>query len=63
LEVIPLAPEPIQKQDGSTKNDCERKCGPPIAGENPPGRTLAQTPAKGREGYGGGVLGVGRGAE
>ena len=23
-EVFPLAPEPIQKQDGSTKNDCER---------------------------------------
>jgi len=23
-EVIPLAPEPIQKQDGSCKNDCER---------------------------------------
>ncbi len=23
-EVIPLAPEPIQKQDGRTKNDCER---------------------------------------
>jgi len=23
-EGIPLAPEPIQKQDGSTKNDCER---------------------------------------
>jgi hypothetical protein len=23
-EVVPLAPEPIQKQDGSTKNDCER---------------------------------------
>ena len=23
-EVIPLAPEPIIKQDGSTKNDCER---------------------------------------
>ena len=23
-EVIPLAPEPIQKQDGATKNDCER---------------------------------------
>ena len=23
-EVIPLAPEPIQKQDGSRKNDCER---------------------------------------
>ena len=23
-EVIPLAPEPIQKQDGSDKNDCER---------------------------------------
>lgn len=23
-EVIPLAPEPIQKQDGNTKNDCER---------------------------------------
>jgi hypothetical protein len=24
-EVIPLAPEPIQKQDGNTKNDCERE--------------------------------------
>ncbi len=23
-EVIPLAPEPIQRQDGHTKNDCER---------------------------------------
>jgi hypothetical protein len=23
-EVIPLAPEPIRKQDGNTKNDCER---------------------------------------
>ena len=23
-EVIPLAPEPIQKQDGNSKNDCER---------------------------------------
>jgi hypothetical protein len=23
-EVIPVAPEPIQKQDGSSKNDCER---------------------------------------
>lgn len=23
-EVIPLAPEPIQKQDGASKNDCER---------------------------------------
>ena len=23
-EVVPLAPEPIRKQDGSTKNDCER---------------------------------------
>jgi hypothetical protein len=23
-QVIPFAPEPIQKQDGSTKNDCER---------------------------------------
>jgi hypothetical protein len=23
-EVVPLAPEPIQKQDGSSKNDCER---------------------------------------
>jgi len=23
-EVIPLAPEPIQRQDGQTKNDCER---------------------------------------
>jgi len=26
-EVIPLAPEPIQKQDGSDKNDCERNAG------------------------------------
>lgn len=26
-EVIPLAPEPIQKQDGNTKNDCEREAG------------------------------------
>ena len=24
-EVIPLPPEPIRKQDGQTKNDCERK--------------------------------------
>src|SRR5207245_10273244 len=23
-EVLPLAPEPIQKADGDTKNDCER---------------------------------------
>lgn len=23
-EVVPLAPEPIIKQDGTTKNDCER---------------------------------------
>jgi len=23
-EVVPLAPEPIEKQDGSEKNDCER---------------------------------------
>ena len=26
-EVIPLAPEPIVQQDGSTKNDCERNAG------------------------------------
>lgn len=26
-EVIPLAPEPIQRQDGQTKNDCERNAG------------------------------------
>jgi len=26
-EVIPLAPEPIQRQDGHTKNDCERNAG------------------------------------
>ena len=26
-EVIPLAPEPVIKQDGSTKNDCERNAG------------------------------------
>ncbi len=26
-EVIPLAPEPIIKQDGETKNDCERNAG------------------------------------
>lgn len=26
-EVIPLAPEPIVKQDGSSKNDCERNAG------------------------------------
>ena len=26
-EVIPLAPEPIIKQDGTTKNDCERNAG------------------------------------
>ena len=23
-EVFPLAPEPIRKEDGTTKNDCER---------------------------------------
>ncbi|MEA3283229.1 MAG: hypothetical protein U9Q68_11895, partial [Euryarchaeota archaeon] len=26
-EVIPLSPEPIIKQDGETKNDCERNAG------------------------------------
>jgi hypothetical protein len=26
-EVIPLAPEPIEKQDGDSKNDCERNAG------------------------------------
>ena len=26
-EVIPLAPEPIEKQDGDNKNDCERNAG------------------------------------
>ncbi len=26
-QVLPLAPEPIVKQDGATKNDCERNAG------------------------------------
>ena len=26
-QVIPLAPEPIMKQDGDNKNDCERNAG------------------------------------
>jgi hypothetical protein len=26
-QVIPLAPEPIIKADGDTKNDCERSAG------------------------------------
>ena len=38
-EVIPLAPEPIQKQDGDTKNDCERNAAkrllPKIRQEHP----------------------------
>jgi hypothetical protein len=38
-EVFPLAPEPIQKQDGSTKNDCERNAAkrllPKIRAEHP----------------------------
>jgi Transposase DDE domain len=38
-EVLPLAPEPIQKQDGSTKNDCERNAAKrllrKIRGEHP----------------------------
>jgi hypothetical protein len=37
--VIPLAPEPIEKQDGSTKNDCERNAAkrllPKIRQEHP----------------------------
>ncbi len=31
-EVIPLAPEPIQKQDGATKNDCERNAAKRLLG-------------------------------
>jgi hypothetical protein len=38
-EVIPLAPEPIQKQDGESKNDCERNAAkrllPKIRGQHP----------------------------
>jgi hypothetical protein len=38
-EVIPLAPEPITRQDGDTKNDCERNAGkrllPDIRREHP----------------------------
>jgi hypothetical protein len=38
-EVIPLAPEPIQKQDGASKNDCERNAAkrflPTIRREHP----------------------------
>jgi hypothetical protein len=38
-EVIPLAPEPIQKQDGQSKNDCERNAAkrllPKIRGQHP----------------------------
>jgi len=32
-EVIPLAPEPIQKQDGETKNDCERNAARRLLGK------------------------------
>ena len=32
-EVIPLAPEPIQKQDGSSKNDCERNAAKRLLGK------------------------------
>jgi hypothetical protein len=32
-EVIPLAPEPIQKQDGQTKNDCERNAARRLLGK------------------------------
>lgn len=32
-EVIPLAPEPIQKQDGSNKNDCERNAARRLLGK------------------------------
>lgn len=32
-EVIPLAPEPIQKQDGNTKNDCERNAARRLLGK------------------------------
>lgn len=32
-EVIPLAPEPIVKQDGSTKNDCERNASKRLLGK------------------------------
>jgi hypothetical protein len=32
-EVIPLAPEPIQKQDGQSKNDCERNAARRLLGK------------------------------
>ena len=32
-EVIPLAPEPIIKQDGQSKNDCERNAGKRFLGK------------------------------
>ena len=32
-EVLPIAPEPIQKQDGTTKNDCERNAAKRLLGQ------------------------------
>ncbi len=32
-EVLPLAPEPIRREDGSTKNDCERNAGRRLIGD------------------------------
>ena len=32
-EVVPLAPEPIEKQDGSEKNDCERNAAKRLLGQ------------------------------
>ncbi len=32
-EVLPLAPEPIRKEDGSTKNDCERNAAKRLIGD------------------------------
>jgi hypothetical protein len=39
-EVIPLAPEPIQCQDGQNKNDCECDTMPPAAGLGTSARTI-----------------------
>jgi hypothetical protein len=33
-QVIPFAPEPIQKQDGTKKNDCERNAAQAAEGVN-----------------------------
>ena len=46
-EVIPLAPEPIQKQDGSEKNDCEHQRGQTLAPANPPGASPPEADRRG----------------